>query len=121
MKAAHIAALATLAAGAAIGLAGPANAELEDGSYTNTVTESNKFEVGQTQTWNVSDCGPDCKHVTTEGGSARDYHRQGNSWTASAPQTAQMRGADYVLDNDSLAGTITYSDGSYLKYQLTKN
>lgn len=121
MKAARIAALATLAAGAAIGLAGPANAELQDGSYTQTVTESDTFVVGQAHPWNVSDCGPDCKRVTSEGQSLYDFHRQGNTWTSSAPETAQAWGYDDILDNDSLAGTLTNSDGSYFKYQLKKN
>lgn len=122
MKALRFATLAALMAGASIGLAGPALADLQDGSYTETVTESNKFKVGQTQTWNVADCGPDCRHVEVVGGNTPyDFHRTGSTWTASQPDSPSAWGFTTTIDNDSLAGTFTFDDGAFYKYQLKKN
>lgn len=121
MKAARIAALATLVAGASIGLAGPAYAELTDGSYTMTITESNQFKVGQNQTWQVGSCGPDCRHVEVAGGDTPyDFRLAGSTWNASQP-TGQAHGFTTSVDDGSLAGTFTFDDGAYYKYQLKKN
>ncbi|ORW09822.1 hypothetical protein AWC16_14875 [Mycolicibacter longobardus] len=121
MKALRFATLTTLVVGASLGLAGPANAELQDGSYTATITESNKFQVGQTQTWNVGSCGPDCRHVELVGGDTPyDFHRDGSTWTASQPSGA-AHGFTTTIENDSLAGTFTFDDGAFYKYQLKKN
>ncbi|MFL0179224.1 hypothetical protein [Mycobacterium sp. SMC-15] len=121
MRGRWIAALATLVAGASVGLAGPAKADLTDGSYTMTMTESDQFKVGQTQTWNVGSCGPDCRHVEVAGGDTPyDFHLAGNSWTAAQP-SGQSHGFTTTVDNNSLAGTFTFDDGAYYKYQLKKN
>ncbi|NDJ91395.1 hypothetical protein [Mycolicibacter kumamotonensis] len=96
MRATRISCLAALAAGASLGLAGPANAELADGTYTMTISESNQFQVGQTQTWHVGSCGPD-------------------------QPPGQAHGFITTVENTSLSGTFTFDDGAYYKYQLKKN
>jgi hypothetical protein len=121
MRATRISCLAALAAGASLGLAGPANAELADGTYTMTISESNQFQVGQTQTWHVGSCGPDCRHVEVAGGDTPyDFHLSGDSWMASQPP-GQAHGFITTVENTSLSGTFTFDDGAYYKYQLKKN
>ena len=117
----RLAAPAALALGAALGLAGPASADLNDGTYTMTITASNQFKVGQTQTWNVGSCGPDCRHAEVAGGDTPyDFHLAGNSWTAGQP-SGQAHGFTTTVDNSSLAGTFTFDDGASYNYQLKKN
>lgn len=122
MKTFRIAALATLVAGAGLGLAGPAHADLNDGTYTMTITASDQFQVGSTQTWNVGSCGPDCRHVDVVGGDTPyDFHLIGESWSAAQPPSAQAYGFTTSIDNGSLAGTFDFEDGAHYNYQLKKN
>lgn len=107
--------LALLATGTAVGFAAPASAELTDGTYTNTATESAVLKAGATSTWVVSSCGADCKHVVT--GAKRDFdlHRDGNSWTETFGSITT------TIDNDSLAGEMRDESGNHHNFQLSKN
>lgn len=121
MMALRFSVLAALVAGTSIGLAGPANAALDAATYTMTIVESNQFQVGQTQTWHVGSCGPDCRHVeVANGDTPYDFRLDGNTWTASQPAGAS-HGFTTTVDNNSLGGTFTFDDGAFYKYQLKKS
>jgi hypothetical protein len=101
MKTMRIAALAAVMAGAAVGLASPASAELLDGTYDQTNPDGHTVAVVFTS------CGADCKHADYPGTSApqREYHLKGNTWTASIGKYNEVE----TIDNDTLAYTMTSS------------
>ena len=94
--------------GCAIGLAGPASAELTDGTYEMTYLAN---PGPPPRTIVITSCGDGCKHTQIVGPyEATEYHLQGNTWTAPAPD-----GFPRTIDNDTLAGSA-----STWAFQLTK-
>ena len=101
-------AVGVVLAGAAVGLASPASAELVDGTY------QLRYLVDPSPTPDtvvVTSCGAGCKRVQISGPYApSDYHLQGNTWTA-----ASEAGSPITIDNNTLAGSANGHD-----YQLVK-
>jgi hypothetical protein len=94
--------------GAAIGLAGPASAELTDGTYQLTYLANPGPEP---RTVVVTSCGDGCKRFQIPGPyTPLDYHLQGDTWTATGAD-----GNTQTINNNTLAGTI-----STWAVQLTK-
>lgn len=99
MNTTRIATLAAVMAGAAVGLAAPAAADLVDGTYE----ETQEWNSGpKTLTVNITSCGAGCKNLagayTTD--ELQQYHLQGKTWTAT-----DSFHSTFTLDNDSLTGT----------------
>lgn len=95
--------------GLAVWLASPASAEPLSGSYTGTITAVNPAgqgaNVGQTTTFTLTPCGPDCTTMAAPNVNvpwATDLHLQGNTWTGHANQAGDCA---LTLDNNSLAFT----------------
>lgn len=111
--------------GAAIGLACPANAALDAGTYKMKITSTNQprdFKVGSGQYWNAEDCGQDCRHVTIPNGDVPyDFQRSGSTWTAVNPNPPVGPGFTVTVDDNSLAGSMAYADGAQFGFQLTRN
>jgi hypothetical protein len=106
MKTMRIATLATVVAGAAVGLASPASAELTDGTYEITYIGDPSPPINML----VTSCGAGCKHTQIAGaGGSVDFHLHGNTWTG------QSEDATVTIDNDTLRGS---SGGNQL--QLAK-
>jgi hypothetical protein len=98
-------------AGAAIGLASSASAQLTEGSYAiNTTGGGGGMQIHSQ--WVVTPCGQDCFTVRFSNGESTDFHLQGNTWTG-----INAAGCTWTVDNDSLAGRNSCS----LPIQLTKN
>jgi hypothetical protein len=99
--------------GAAVGLAGPASAQLEPGSYT-VATVGGQFS-GVKGSWVVTSCGQNCLTVLyPDGKKTVDFHLEGNTWTGNDPECVR------TIDNNSL--TVRADCGSGLfESQLTKN
>jgi hypothetical protein len=100
-------------AGAAVGLAGPASAQLSEGSYTWTVTGG--AMTGVHSQWVLTPCGETCMTVRFSNGETTDFHLQGNTWTGT-----NSAGCTWTTDNNSLAGRDDCPASSY-EYQLTRN
>jgi hypothetical protein len=99
MKITRFAILAAVVAGAAVGLASPASAELTDGTYEMTYLK----DPAPPDTVVVTSCGAGCKHVQISGPyAAVDYHLEGNTWTAPSSD-----GQAKAIDNNTLAGTAS--------------
>ena len=98
-------------AGAAVGFAGPASAQLDEGSYTWTVTGGGP--AGLHSQWVLTPCGQSCLNVQFSNGETTDFHLQGNTWTGT-----NSAGCAMTIDNKSLAGR---NNCGGLEYQLTKN
>jgi hypothetical protein len=82
--------------GAAIGLAGPASAELTDGTYQITYIG----DPSPSQNMVVNSCGDGCKHIQIVGPyEPVDYHLQGNIWTALS------YGRTLTINDDTLGGS----------------
>jgi hypothetical protein len=95
-------------AGAAVGLASPASAELTDGTYQLTYL-TNPDPTPKTVV--ITSCGADCKRFQIPGPyEPLDYHLQGDTWTATGAD-----GNTQTINNNTLAGTI-----STWAVQLTK-
>jgi hypothetical protein len=109
MKRKRIATLAAVLAGASIGLAGPASAELVDGTYDMVRTGGEALHLV------VTSCGAGCKQTSINGGTPRDYHLEGNTW-----RCVYGDGLVSTVDNNSLV----FQDGSdrfvFLTAQLVK-
>lgn len=99
-------------AGAAVGLAPPASAELLDGTYQVS------YDNGVSKTWVLTSCGEGCKTVQVDGApESMEYRLQGSSWTFITPSGVTV----YSIDNASLAGAVGMVDGETTgTYQLTK-
>lgn len=106
MKALRIAALATLMAGSAVGLASPAAAEPLGGTYAVT-GEALQDNV----TWLFTSCGPDC--VGADGGG--QLLRQGNVWAGTI-----NAGCVTSIDENTLAGSYQCPMLPPFPIQLTK-
>jgi hypothetical protein len=107
MKTTRIAILAAAMAGAAVGLASPASAELLDGTYEMTYLK----DPAPPDTVVITSCGAGCKHWQMSGPYvASEYHLQGNTWTATSADGLPM-----TIDNNTLAGSE-----SGWAYQLVK-
>jgi hypothetical protein len=108
-------AIGVVLAGAAIGLASPASAELTPGQYTGTMLDAGASgkQVGTTVVWPATPCGPDCMHLGDSPG--WDLHLQGNTWTGT-----NQTGAQASLDNSSLILTVHYPNADVI-IGLTKN
>jgi hypothetical protein len=102
-------------AGAAVGLAGPASAQLDEGSYTWTVSGGSAGFTGVHSQWVLTPCGQACITVQFSNGTTTDVHLQGSTWTG-----VSANGCTETIDNNSLAG---HNDcpGSSTEFQLTKN
>lgn len=103
MKTTRIAALAAVMAGAAVGLASPASAELLDGTYEQTGDGPAGSVLGGVRTVTITSCGAGCKNLAGADLSNRvhEYRLEGNTWTA------RDAGEVYTIDNGSLTGTET--------------
>lgn len=117
----RIATLAAILAGAAVGLAAPASAELLDGTYEVTnYTSSSGAQTGGSKTWVISSCGAGCKRVNVPGDTTggNEYHLQGNTWTCITPSGATV----YTIDDTSLVGSVGMpgDDTPDATYQLVK-
>jgi hypothetical protein len=100
-------------AGAAVGLAGPASAQLGEGSYTWTVTGGGM--AGVHSQWVLTPCGQTCMTVQYSNGETNDFHLQGNTWTGT-----NSAGCTETIDNNSLAGRNVCPALS-TEFQLSKN
>jgi hypothetical protein len=98
-------------AGAAIGVASPASAELGEGSYAINSTGGGGGMQIHSQ-WVVTPCGQDCLTVRFSNGESTDFHLEGNTWTG-----INAAGCTWTVDNNSLAGRNSCS----VPIQLTKN
>jgi hypothetical protein len=114
LKTTRIAILAVAMAGAAVGLAGAASAQLTEGTYTWTMT-GGTFSGVQSH-WVLSTCGQDCLTIRFSTGNQTEVHRQGNAWTG--PGTKD--GCTYTIDNNSLAGHDDCLPGGG-QWQLSKD
>jgi hypothetical protein len=114
MKTTRFAIAAAVMAGAAIGLAGPASAELGEGSYAINSTGGGGG-MGIHSHWVVTPCGQGCLTVRFANGETTDFHLQGNTWTGT-----NAAGCTWTVDNNSLAGRDHCSDLSF-DIQLTKD
>jgi hypothetical protein len=116
--------LATLSAtlvlaGAAVAMAGPASADPLSGPYTATVIDGGgHIEVGATQTWMFTPCGPDCTHYRTPGKQAGDLHLQADTWTGTTPWSSGGTCAN-TMDSNSLVFTMACPPAT-LVFQLAK-
>ena len=101
-------AVGVVLAGAAVGLAAPASADLTDGTYQMTYLA---VPGPEPRTMVVTSCGAGCKHMQIPGPyTAVEYHLQGDTWTAPADD-----GYPKTIDNNTLAGSA-----STWGFQLTK-
>jgi hypothetical protein len=88
-------------AGAAVGLASPASAELTDGTYTLTYSEPSSPPP---TTVVFTPCGDGCKRFQIPGAvEATEYHLQGNTWTAAS----KYDNYPVTIDNNTLAGSAS--------------
>lgn len=110
-------AIATILAGAALGLAGPASAQLDAGTYTRTMTEGQFQGVHDEIT--VTSCGQNCVTFSKDDGPLLDLHRQGSTWTGSRTDDNGVE-CSWTVDDASLVLRIQCPETSYV-YQLTKN
>ncbi len=111
MKTMQIAAVAAVMASTAVGLAGPASAELTPGDYTLIYTASNApFKPGSVHE-TLTPCGASCMRMTNPGGKVTELHLQGSDWVGT--QTFNVQGQDctsgYSINRDSLTGTVVDS------------
>jgi hypothetical protein len=90
-------AIGVVLAGCAIGLAGPASADLTDGTYQMTYLA----DPGPPPATIVfTSCGDGCKSSQVVGPyDAQDFHLQGDTWTAPRPN-----GSLETIDNNTLVG-----------------
>src|SRR3954469_22000831 len=99
--------------GAAVGLAGPASAQLEPGSYTATSISQDQF-AGMKSPRAITSCGQNCLAVLDANGKTVNFQLQGNTWTGNDPECVQ------TIDNTSLI--IRAACGSVVvESQLTRN
>ena len=107
-------AVGVVVAGAAVGLASPASADLHSGSYTATVTNGGgRVRPGVTHLWTLTSCGSGCLHIHGDDPVwDKDIHLQGNTWTP----------ADngFTIDNDSLVESETFN-GANIQWQWAQN
>jgi hypothetical protein len=103
-------------AGAAVGLAGPASAEITDGAYLITVTDGHGIVPnGDKQGVFTSSCGPDCTTLNS-GEWTVDARLQGNAYSG-----VTSEGLTLTFDKDSLAGTMFKPETNQtLDVQLSK-
>lgn len=81
----------------AIGAAGPASADPVDGTYDATmIGGNNDKQVGQTVSWSLTGCGPDCFQLGT-GGPGVTLYREGPFWKGTGGD-----GCTWSMMNDSL-------------------
>lgn len=100
--------------GAAVGLAGPAYAELDPGNYTN-ISIGGMFG-GIKSPWLITACGPDCLTVLYPNGTTVNYRLQGATWTGDDPECLR------TIDNNSLAVRVDCHDEfGPANSQLTKD
>ena len=108
-------AVAAMACGAALGLAGPASADALSGAYSATAIEGGLgMDTGTVSNWTFSNCGVDCSHLHTSGGIETDLHLQNNVWSG-----ADNKGCFASLDNSSLVYTVVCPSGRIV-FQLSK-
>lgn len=104
-------------AGAAVVVAGPANADDPSGTYLYLNAAGN-----HTMTWSISSCGPACINVISDAapgvpfdGDSQDFEatatKEGNRWTMDTSTPEDWVGCGYATsfswDGDSLSGTLT--------------
>lgn len=122
MKTMRIAALAATLAGAAVGLAAPASADLTPGTYQFTVIESSFLKPGPVATWVATSCGTDCMQVNQTAPGAQEevnleFHRDGATWTAVHDMGSIP--TKVTVDNGSLAG-LSESQFEHTEFQLAR-
>jgi hypothetical protein len=112
-------AVGVVLAGAAVGLASPASADLTDGTY-----QAN-YDFGGSHPWVVTSCGAGCKSVQWDSGDATGtdtYRLNGNTWTTGAPK-GEINSVN-TIDNNTLVATNTadlMGDHIVGRAQLVKN
>jgi hypothetical protein len=114
MAIARAVAVGVVLAGAAIGVASLASAELGEGSYAVNSTGGGGG-MGIHSQWVVTPCGQGCLTVRFSNGETTDFHLQGNTWTG-----ANAAGCIWTVDNNSLAG-LDHCPAISIDVQLTKN
>jgi hypothetical protein len=95
-------------AGAAVGLASPASAELTDGTYQMAYL-ANPGPAPITVVF--TPCGDGCKSSKVVGPyEAQEFHLQGDTWTAPRPN-----GSIETIDNNTLTGQVGKWNVQYTK------
>ena len=121
----RIAATTVALCGAGIGLAGPASADLDPGDYTMTMTMSNRpfFWPGTTYGWHTVDCGPQCRTVFTSQFPDDPWNltMQRNMWTDIHLESVWYGPFTVTVDPNTMAGRVTYHNGGWYNFQLTRN
>jgi hypothetical protein len=104
MKTLRIATLAAVMAGAAVGLASPASADLLDGTYDRTGDGPAGSVLAGPRTVVFTSCGTGCKNMA--GSLLTDeviqFHLDGKTWTGTDSSHDEL-----TIDNVSLTGTET--------------
>lgn len=104
-----------LIVGVAVGVAAPASAQLEEGSYT--ATQIGGGFAGVHTEWTLHACGPSCMTIQFANGRTLDLHLDSDTWSGNDVEN----GCQYAIDNKSLVVHQNCSSlGSYEK-QLSKN
>jgi hypothetical protein len=95
------AAAAAVLACLSVGLAGIASADTLEGTYTAEVSANDGTSSPLTDSpWVLTSCGPNCARA-----GAREFHLQGNSWTASSDDDGDGIVCTTTVDKSSLTGT----------------
>ena len=106
-----------LCVGVAVGLAAPASAQLEEGSYTVTQIGGDG-PAGFRLQWILHSCGPSCMTVQFPNANTLDLRLQGDTWSA----VGADNGCLYVIDNKTLVLHQSCADlGATYDKQLSKN
>lgn len=101
--------------GAAVGLAGPASAQLDPGTYTATATADQGLFAGVKSRWVVTSCGENCLTVLFSNGKTVNFQLQGNNWIGSDPECV------WTVDNNSLVYRADCGGGASMNAQLSKD
>lgn len=98
--------------GAGIGLASQASAQLESGSYTQTVIGG--MLAGASAPLEFTSCGQDCLTALFPNGDVVNFQLQGSTWTGNDPECVR------TIDNNTLKIGVDCGDG-FSESQLAKN
>ena len=99
--------------GAGIGLAGPASAQLESGSYT--YTSIGGMFGGISAPLEFTSCGQNCLTALYPNGNVVNFQLQGSTWTGNDPECVR------TIDNNTLKMGADCGDGVLAESQLVKN
>jgi len=99
--------------GAGIGLAAPASAQLEAGSYT--YTSIGGMFGGISAPLELTPCGQNCLAAHYPNGMVVNFQLQGDTWTGNDPECVR------TIDNNTLRMGAVCGDGDPGESQLVKN